>query len=148
MNDSKEGKKSYVTIGIKSQDNLLDVPELCQLCECKTKDENSESDLNFYYCEFLEGDFKPDILCFTPKNEEEYSHLRDIAVDFMNKLEELTLDLEEAFYRDVRNIVEYVSKITRLCKVAKIQYTQSLSDFTHYLGKNNLKFDEKYFFPA
>ncbi len=136
------------TNGIKTQDNLIGVPELCQLCECKSKDENAENDLNFYYCEFLEGDFKPNILCFTPKIDKEYPQLRDIALDFSNQLEELTLSLDEVFYKDVRKIVEYTEKITQLCKDVIDQYTQSVLDFKHFLNENNLKVNEKYFFPA
>ena len=148
MNASKKEKKNTNTIGIKTQNDLREIPELCQLCECKAKDENPESDWNFDHCEFLEGDFKPNILCFTPKNNKGYTKINEVVIDFMLKLDKVNLDLEGAFYEDVRSGFNYLAKITRLSKAVKKQYIQALSDFKRYLDENKLNFEKKYFFPV
>lgn len=148
MNGSKEEKKNSKTNGIKKQEKLIDVPELCQFCKYKTKVKNPDSDRNFDYCGFLGGVFKPTILCFTPKDNKEYTQLKKVVVVFTHKLEKLNFDIEESFYEDVRNIVDYICKITRLIKDLQEQFNQSIYDFTHFLDKNKLNRDEKYLYPV
>lgn len=62
----------------------------------------------------------------------------------MLQLDKVNLDLEEAFYEDIRSGFHYLAKITRLSKAVKKQYIQALSDFKCYLDENKLNFDKKY----
>ncbi|MFX1570402.1 MAG: hypothetical protein ACFFCV_18730 [Promethearchaeota archaeon] len=119
-----------------------DIPELCLRCVDCVKDADE------YYCEFKYIEvLQPNIACFRPKDVSNYIRFSEI-MKTIDTLENKLYEINAIYFKDIRNVPKIYRKITKIAKLIKLYYNQSMRDFKRYLDKNNLKFDKNYFIPT